>query len=135
MQRFIAYYPNGFLIVNGLVYCVLVAMFLQDAQGVFATLGVQLVSPQGFTELNTTYIGLMASLGLFSMLGAFYTPLRLGAVLIAAISYFFLGLVRSWGIFIEGNPDSMMMTFLIVEVMCVALAAVALACLKKAAAE
>lgn len=132
MRPLMVYFPKVFLAVNGLLYCVLVGLFLQDSQAMFASLGVELKSPLGYTELNTTYIGLMSAMGVFSLLGAAFGDLRRGAVLIAVISYFSLGIVRSWGVWVDGVYDSFTLTLLSVEVISLVLAGIAWVCLNRA---
>lgn len=124
------YFPRLFLAANGLIYCGLVGLFLLDSRGMFATLGIELKSPLGYTELNTTYIGLMATMGVFSILGVVSRDLRQGAVLIAVLSYFALSAVRSWGVWVEGVYDDFSLTLLTVEVISFGLAAISWVCLR-----
>ena len=114
--------------VNGLIYCVLVGLFLLDSQAMFAALGVELKSPLGYTELNTTYIGLMSAMAAFSLLGVVISDIRRGAVLIGLLSYFALTAVRSWGVWVDGIYDSFTLTLLSVELISLVLAGIAWAC-------
>lgn len=131
MLAFRHYYPRLFLVANGIIYCGLALMFVADSPAWFARLGVELQSESGFTELNATYIGLMSSLGCFSLLGAFKGEYRSGAALIAMISYFALAAVRAWGVFGKGNPDELMTTLLSVEVISFLLSGFAVYCLRE----
>lgn len=133
MNRLIGYFPRVFLAVNGLIYCVLVGLFLLDSQAMFSALGVELKSPLGYTELNTTYIGLMSAMGVFSLLGVAIAELRPGAILIAMLSYFALSAVRSWGVWGDGVYDSTSLTLLSVEVISLVLAVIAWVCLNRTA--
>ena len=60
--------PRGFLIVNGLIYGVLAALFVVTPRVWFANLGIELIDEMGYTELQTMYVGMMGSLAVFSLM-------------------------------------------------------------------
>ena len=68
----VRFFPASLLALNGLIYGLLSVMFVLEPLRWFANLNIELQDPVGYTELRTTYIGLMASLALFSLLAAFH---------------------------------------------------------------
>ena len=54
--------PRVFLLVNGLVYGILAALFFVMPRVWFANLGIELIDEMGYTELQTMYVGMMGSL-------------------------------------------------------------------------
>ena len=115
MNAMTRYFPIGFLTVNGLMYCYLALLFVLAPLQWFAALGIELQDPLGYTELKTMYIGLMSALGIFSLLAASRRELRVAGILLAAISYFLLALVRSWGVLIDGVFDQFTLLLLFAE--------------------
>ncbi len=108
--------PAFYLGINGLLYCVLAALFVLEPIVWFGRLGITLVAPLGYTELKTMYIGLMGAMGVYFLLAASQQSLRVGALLFAAISYSLLALVRSYGIFIDGVFDDFTYSLLYSEI-------------------
>ncbi|GAB5501239.1 MAG: hypothetical protein PsegKO_35500 [Pseudohongiellaceae bacterium] len=125
------YFPPAFLLINGLLYCVLAWLFVADPISWFSNLSIELRDPVGYTELKTMYIGLMGSLGIFSLLGVVVERWRQAALVLALVSYVLLALVRSMGIFIEGQGNDFMLQLLAAEVVSAVLAAVGLVCLAR----
>ena len=72
------------------------------------------------------YIGLMAAIGIFSILTALFSALRSAGLIFALISYSMLAGVRSYGIFIDGFSSDLMMQLLLVEIISALLAFIAL---------
>ena len=119
-------FPTVILLVNGLLYCVLAWLFIDAPITWFARLGIELQQPLGYTELKTMYIGLMGSLGVYSLLATCVKSLQSSALLLFLLSYFALAMVRSWGIFIEGVYDDFMVQLLYTEVVSALLCGLAL---------
>ena len=119
------YLPPGFLLLNGVLYVLLAALFIVNPLQWFANLGIQLRGELGYTELKTMYIGLMGSLGIFSLLAAFRSELRDGALLLFFISYTALAVVRSWGIFVDQLYDDFTLQLLVAELVSAAAAGLA----------
>lgn len=113
--------PPAYLLLNGLLYLVLTALFIVEPVQWFAKLGIELQAPLGYTELKTMYIGLMGAMAVFFLLGAWKHSLRLSCVLFAALSYSALATVRSWGIFVEGVFDNFTLSLLYSELVCLLL--------------
>ena len=67
--------PRGFLIVNGLIYGVLAALFVVTPRVWFANLGIELIDEMGYTELQTMYVGMMGSLAVFSLIAVIFRGL------------------------------------------------------------
>jgi hypothetical protein len=65
INNFTRFYPGSYLLANGLLYAVLIALFLFAPIVWFANLGIELVDELGYTELKATHIGLMATLVLY----------------------------------------------------------------------
>ena len=72
------------------------------------------------------YIGLMAAIGVFSILSALFNSLRQAGLIFALISYSMLAGVRSYGIFVDGVSSDLMTQLLSVEIMSALLALLAL---------
>lgn len=126
MRALTEYFPQIYLIANSIVYGVLAVLFVTDANTWFANLEILPRSPVGLTELKTMYIGLMAAIGIFSMLSALFNSLRLAGLTFALISYSMLAGVRSYGIFVDGVSSDLMTLLLSVEIMSALLALLAL---------
>ena len=126
MRALTEYFPQIYLIANSIVYGVLAVLFVTDANTWFANLEILPRSPVGLTELKTMYIGLMAAIGIFSILTALFSALRSAGLIFALISYSMLAGVRSYGIFIDGFSSDLMMQLLLVEIISALLALIAL---------
>ena len=121
-------FPALYLLLNGLVYLVLAWLFFAAPLPWFERLAVRLQDPVGYTELKTMYVALMASLGLFLLLGVLRPTLRMPALLLALLSYALLAAVRGWGIWIDGQSNALILQLFWIEVGGVSLAAVAISC-------
>ncbi len=110
------HFPKIFLSLNGIIYSVLALLFVIAPLEWFARLGIELQDALGYTELKTMYIGLMGSLGIYSLLAVFKTHLQYGALLLFLLSYGALATVRSWGILIEGVYDDFTVQLLVAEI-------------------
>ena len=126
MRALTRYFPQIYLIANSLVYGVLVVLFVTDANTWFANLEILPRGPVGLAELKTMYIGLMAAIGIFSILTALSSALRSAGLIFALISYSMLAGVRSFGIFVDGFSSDLMMQLLLVEIISALLALIAL---------
>ena len=126
MRALTRYFPQIYLIANSIVYGVLVVLFVTDANTWFANLEILPRSLVGLAELKTMYIGLMAAIGVFSILSALFNSLRLAGLIFALISYSMLAGVRSYGIFVDGVSSELMALLLSVEIMSALLALLAL---------
>ena len=127
MQNFIQkVLPRGFLIVNGLIYGVLAALFVVTPRVWFANLGIELIDEIGYTELQTMYVGMMGSLAVFSLMAVSFRGMLEPALVLFLLSYAALAAVRSWGIFIEGLFDDFTLRLLYAELLSAALALVSL---------
>ena len=118
--------PRGFLIVNGLIYGVLAALFVVTPRVWFANLGIELIDEMGYTELQTMYVGMMGSLAVFSLMAVLFAGMLESALVLFLVSYSALAAVRSWGIFIEGLFDDFTLRLLYVELLSAALALMSL---------
>jgi len=118
--------PRGFLLVNGLVYGVLAALFVVTPRAWFANLGIELIDEMGYTELQTMYVGMMGSLAVFSLMAVLFAGMLESALVLFLVSYSALAAVRSWGIFIEGLFDDFTLRLLYVELLSAALALISL---------
>jgi hypothetical protein len=125
------HYPAAFLLINGLLYAYLTALFLIAPVEWFARLGVELQDPLGYTELRTMYVGLMASLALFSLLSAWRVDLRFAGLLLALLGY--LGLAATRGALILGGApyNGFTVTLWVAELLSVAGSAIGLWLLPK----
>lgn len=128
---FVRYYPAAFLLINGLLYVVLAWLFIAEPLTWFGNLAIELRDPVGYTELKTMYIGLMGSLGIFSLLAAVVARWQQAGLVMALISYLLLASVRSVGIFIDGQGNDFMLQLLAAELISALLAAVGLFCLAR----
>ena len=126
MRALTEYFPQIYLIANSIVYGVLAVLLVTDANTWFANLEILPRSPVGLTELKTMYIGLMAAIGIFSILTALSIALRSAGLIFALISYSMLAGVRSFGIFVDGFSSDLMMQLLLVEIISALLALIAL---------
>ena len=126
MKTLLKYFPQMYLIVNSIIYGILVFLFIVDSNTWFANLGILPRNPVGLTELKTMYIGLMAAIGIFSILTALFSALRSAGLIFALISYSMLAGVRSYGIFVDGVSSDLMMQLLLVEIISALLALIAL---------
>jgi Na+/citrate or Na+/malate symporter len=89
---------------------------------------VVLQDANGYTELRSMYIGLMASLGLFFLLALLLKSWRVPALALALISYTALALVRAWGLYAEELGNALMQQLLLTEIVSALLAVLALYC-------
>lgn len=126
MKTLFKYFPQIYLTANSIIYGILVFLFIVDSNTWFANLGILPRNPVGFTELKTMYIGLMAAIGIFSILAALFSALRSAGLIFALISYSMLAGVRSYGIFVDGFSSDLMMQLLLVEIISALLALIAL---------
>ena len=126
MKALFKYFPQIYLIANSIIYGILVFLFIVDSNTWFANLGILPRNPVGLTELKTMYIGLMAAIGIFSILTALFSALRSAGLIFALITYSMLAGVRSYGIFIDGFSSDLMMQLLLVEIISALLALIAL---------
>lgn len=115
-------FPAAYLLVNGVLYLILAALFVVAPIEWFARLGIELRAPLGYTELKTMYVGLMGAMAVFFLLGAWRKSMRMSSVLFAAISYSALAGVRSYGIFIDGLFDDFTFSLLYAEIVSLLLA-------------
>jgi len=118
----VRFFPASLLALNGLIYGLLSVMFVLEPLRWFANLNIELQDPVGYTELRTTYIGLMASLALFSLLAAFHQSYRWPGLLLMAVSYAALAMTRLWGIVVEGSSTAFYEQLLVVEIISCGLA-------------
>ncbi len=114
--------PISYLLINGLLYLVLAALFVFEPIEWFAKLGIQLQEPVGYTELKTMYVGLMGSMAVFFLLGAWQQSMRLSSLVFAALSYSALAGVRSYGIFVEQLYDDFTLSLFYTELVSLLLA-------------
>jgi hypothetical protein len=128
MANLLRAFPAVYLLLNALVYLALAWLFVQAPRDWFERLGVVLQDANGYTELRSMYIGLMASLGLFFLLAVLLKNWRTPALSLALISYTALGLVRAWGLYGDGLGNDLMQQLLLTEIISVLLAALALYC-------
>ena len=126
LNTFTRLYPGSYLLANGLLYAVLMALLLFAPIVWFANLGIELVDELGYTELKATHIGLMATLVLHSLLGALQERFLDPAPLLFLFSYAALASVRAWGILAESISDSFTLQLLYAEFASAAAAALAL---------
>ena len=128
---FSRYFPPAFLLINGILYCVLAWLFVAEPISWFSRLSIELQDPVGYTELKTMYIGLMGSLGVFSVLAALVTRWQQAGLVLALLSYLLLASVRSVGIFVDGQGNDFMLQLLAAEIISALLAAVGLVCVAR----
>lgn len=112
----VRFFPSSLLALNGLLYGLLSVLFIVEPLRWFANLNIELQDPVGYTELRTTYIGLMTSLALFSLLAAFHKSYRWPGLWLMAISYAALAMTRLWGIVVEGRSTAFFEQLLIAEI-------------------
>jgi hypothetical protein len=128
MTSVLRIFPAFYLLLNALVYLVLAWLFVQAPREWFERLGVVLQDANGYTELRSMYIGLMASLGLFFLLSLLLKSWRVPALALALISYTALALVRAWGLYAEELGNALMQQLLLTEIVSALLAVLALYC-------
>ena len=131
MHLIIRHFPNVFLLLNGLIYLFLAYLFLTDATGWFIRLGVSPSQEVGLTELRAMYLGLMFAIGIFVIISSRLKTFQLPGLLFLLISYALLGLVRGYGIFVEGMSNQLMLNLFMAELSSTILTIVALICFKK----
>jgi hypothetical protein len=127
----IRHYPNVFLLLNGLIYLFLAYLFLTDAAGWFIRLGVSPSQEVGLTELRAMYLGLMFAIGIFVIISSRLEAFQLPGLLFLLISYALLGVVRGYGIFVEGASSQLMLNLFMAELSSTILSVFALICSKK----
>ncbi|MFM1896029.1 MAG: hypothetical protein RLZZ385_1103 [Pseudomonadota bacterium] len=120
MKSFFDNYPPLFLLVNGILYCVVAWLFLTDPMEWFGRLSLQSQSSAGYTELRTIYVGLMGAVGIYLVIAAMLESLRASALLFLLLSYGGLAGVRAWGVVYGGADTPLMLQLLMVEVTCMA---------------
>ena len=128
MNRFFEYFPTTYLTVNSIIYCVLAILFVVDTNTLFSDLGVLPQEQVGLTELRAMYVGLMAAIGLFSILAVLFRQLKLAGIIFGFISNATLAGARSYGIFIAGVSSELMEDLLMAEILSALLALIALYC-------
>ncbi len=131
MRLIIRYFPNVFLLFNGLIYLFLAYLFLTDASSWFIRLGISPSQEVGFTELRAMYLGLMFAIGVFVIISSRLETFQLPGLLFLLISYALLGLVRGYGMFVEGMSNQLMLNLFMAELSSTILTIVALICFKK----
>ena len=122
----VRFFPATLLALNGLLYGLLSVMFVIEPLRWFANLSIELQDPVGYTELRTTYIGLMSSLAFFSLVAAWHRPYRWPGLLLMAVSYAALAMTRFWGIVVEGRSTDFFVQLLSVEIISCGLALLAM---------
>tara|TARA_B100000900_G_scaffold393568_1_gene390189 strand:- start:638 stop:1171 length:534 start_codon:yes stop_codon:yes gene_type:complete len=128
MNRFIDYFPSAYLTVNSIIYGVFAFLFVVDANTLFSDLKVLPREQVGLTELRAMYVGLMAAIGLFSILAVLFRQLQLAGIIFGFISSSTLAAARSYGMFIAGFSSELMQDLLIAEISSAFLALIALYC-------
>ena len=128
MRSIIRHFPNVFLLLNGLVYLFLAYLFLTNATEWFIRLGISPSQEVGFTELRAMYLGLMFAIGVFVIISSRLETFQLPGLLFLLISYALLGLVRGYGIFVEGASNQLMLNLFMAELSSAILAILALIC-------
>ena len=128
MRSIIRHFPNVFLFLNGLIYLFLTYLFLVDATNWFIRLGISPSREVGFTELRAMYLGLMCAIGIFVIISSRLKTFQLPGLLFLLISYALLGLVRGYGIFVEGASNQLMLNLFMAELSSAILAILALIC-------
>ena len=128
MRLIIRYFPNVFLLFNGLIYLFLAYLFLTDASSWFIRLGISPSQEVGFTELRAMYLGLMFAIGVFVIISSRLETFQLPGLLFLLISYALLGLVRGYGMFVEGMSNQLMLNLFMAELSSAILAILALIC-------
>ena len=128
MNRFFEYFPSTYLTVNSIIYCLLAFLFVVDTNTLFSDLRVLPREQVGLTELRAMYVGLMAAIGLFSILAVLFRQLQLSAIAFGFISNSCLAGARSYGIFIAGVSSELMEDLLMTEILSALLALIALYC-------
>ena len=128
MHLIIRYFPNVFLLLNGLIYLFLAYLFLTDATGWFIRLGVSPSQEVGLTELRAMYLGLMFAIGIFMTISSRLESFQLPGLLFLLISYALLGVVRGYGIFVEGASSQLMLNLFMAELSSTILSVFALIC-------
>tara|TARA_B100000945_G_scaffold164164_1_gene131714 strand:+ start:537 stop:947 length:411 start_codon:yes stop_codon:yes gene_type:complete len=131
VRLIIRYFPNVFLLFNGLIYLFLAYLFLTDASSWFIRLGISPSQEVGFTELRAMYLGLMFAIGVFVIISSRLETFQLPGLLFLLISYALLGLVRGYGMFVEGMSNQLMLNLFMAELSSTILTIVALICFKK----
>ena len=131
MRSVIRNFPSFFLFLNGLIYLFLAYLFLTDATSWYSRLGILPIDEFGYTELRTMYLGLMFAIGIHMIMSSQIQAFQLPGVLFLLISYAFLGLVRGYGIFVEGASNQLMFNLFMAEVLSTILAMFALSCFIK----
>ena len=131
MRLIIRHFPSVFLLFNGLIYLFLAYLFLTDATSWFIRLGISPSQEVGFTELRAMYLGLMFAIGVFVIISSRLETFQLPGLLFLLISYALLGLVRGYGIFVEGMSNQLMLNLFMAELSSTILTIVALICFKK----
>ena len=116
MRLVMRYFPNLFLLINGLLYLILGYLFLTDAAGWFTKLEILPSKVVGFTELRAMYLGLMSAIGLFLIISSSSRNFQFPGLLFLLISYGMLSLVRGYGIFIEDASSQLMLDLFKAEV-------------------
>lgn len=129
MKAFSEYFPPLFLLLNGGIYCVIAWLFAHDPNTWYAAVSIQLISPEGYTELNSIYVGLLAGTGLFLLIATMVEGLQYGATAYLMFSYCGLAAARGWGIFVTGQYNDLMLQLFLAEALSAAAAVVALYCL------
>ena len=125
------YFPKIYLTINSIIYGILVCLFIIDANTWFSNLGILPREQVGLTELKTMYIGLMAAIGIFSILAVLFNQLQLAGLIFALVSYSMLAAVRSYGMFVDGFSSDLMTQLVLAEIISAFLALVALICRNK----
>ena len=128
MRSVIRNFPNVFLFLNGIIYLFLAYLFLTDATSWYSRLGILPTQDVGYTELRAMYLGLMFAIGICMIMSSQLQSFQLPGVLFLLISYALLGLVRGYGIFVEGASNQLMINLFMAEVLSTILAVFALSC-------
>lgn len=124
-------FPFYLLLINGALYIVLGILFAFSPMDWFSRLAIELDDATGYTELLSMYIGLMSGIGIFSIVCAVKKPYIPAGLLFTFSSYLGLALVRSWGMFMEGNSNDLMMQLLMAELIGIVAAGFGFYCLAR----
>ena len=108
-------FPLALLVINAGLYAWVAWLFISAPLEWFRALEVSWSAAEGFTELRTTYIGLMGALAVFFALCAWKRDWRMPGLVMMAVSYATLVSARSWGILVEQAYSTLVLQLYVAE--------------------
>lgn len=105
------------LVINALIHIYFGGVFIFNPEPMMESLSIASTSPTGLVEMRTFYGGFMMAIGLYYLVSAFISGLRMPALFFAVLTYGAAICTRTYGMVVDDQlSSSILQKILIVEV-------------------